>query len=72
MQHSSCLLSLPLAKYSRALDVPRDVTDKFNWSHIERDLTLTIDTYRRDNAGHGSTLQMIRVFHGDQMLVSSF
>ncbi|KAF2276690.1 uncharacterized protein EI97DRAFT_417634 [Westerdykella ornata] len=67
MQQSSRLLSFPLAKYSRADDVPRDV-ERFNWSHIQHNLTAAIDVYGGANNFDGQSAQMLRVYHGAQIL----
>lgn len=67
MQQSSRLLSLPLAKYSRANDVVKD-GDAFAWSHVLHDLTVAFDTLRGADSG-GSPSQMLRVIHGGQVLV---
>lgn len=68
MQLSSRLLSFPLAKYSRAEDVPRDV-ERFKWNHIQHNLTAVIDVYGGTNNTGGQSAQMLRVYHGAQILV---
>lgn len=68
MQHSARVLTFPLAKYSRATDVPKNV-EKFSWTHVQNDLTLVFDNVRKtDNKGAIVTSQYLRVFHGGQVL----
>jgi len=70
MQLSSRLLSVPLAKYSRATDVTRDI-EQFTWSHIQHDLLLVIDSFYRSETGHDQATQYLRVLHGTQILVGA-
>jgi hypothetical protein len=66
---SSQLVNLPLAKYSRAVDVPKDVAN-FTWTHFTQGLILVLDNFRGDNNGYNTPSLMLKVVNETQVLVS--
>ncbi|KAH7135503.1 hypothetical protein B0J11DRAFT_611431 [Dendryphion nanum] len=72
MQHvssSTTLISLPLAKYSRAFDVTPDV-QQFTWNHLTHDLSIVVDTSGGTSIPFGTPSQQLKVLQGNQMLES--
>ncbi|KAF2020869.1 hypothetical protein BU24DRAFT_403938 [Aaosphaeria arxii CBS 175.79] len=64
---STTFISFPLAKYSRATDVPPGVTE-FTWSHATSDLYIVIDTFRAANNNMGQPSQQLKVVQGTQIM----
>lgn len=70
IMQSSQLVSLPLAKYSRAVDVPQDVVN-FTWTHFTQGLILVLDNFRGDDNGFNTPSLMLKVVNETQVLVSA-
>ena len=61
-------LRLPLAKFSRAVDVTADV-QQFNWRHVSQDLVLASDTFRGPGGQIGFPMRLLKVLQGNEILV---
>ena len=55
------LFGLPLLKYSRAADAPREA-DQFTWTHFQHNLSVVFDA-------HDASSQMLKVLNGAEVLV---
>ena len=59
------LISLPLLKFSYALDASTE-TDKFSWKHTIQNLFVVFDSFR---SGPGLRSKMMKIVQGSQTLV---
>jgi hypothetical protein len=65
---SQGLLSFPLMKFSKALDVTPDV-QQYNWTHATHDIVVVIDD-QSPFAGTGiAPSRALKVYQGNQVLV---
>jgi len=62
---STSLISLPLLKFSYALDASTE-TDKFSWKHTVQNLFVVFDSFRN---GPGLRSKMMKIVQGSQTLV---
>lgn len=62
---STSLISLPLLKFSYALDASTE-TDKFSWKHTIQNLFVVFDSFR---SGPGLRSKMMKIVQGNQTLV---
>ncbi|OCK98348.1 uncharacterized protein K441DRAFT_543983 [Cenococcum geophilum 1.58] len=63
---STSLISLPLLKFSYALDASTE-TDKFSWKHTVQNLFVVFDSFRN---GPGLRSKMMKIVQGSQTLES--
>jgi len=61
----STIISLPLLKFSYALDASTE-TDRFSWKHTVQSLFVVFDSFR---SGPGLRSKMMKIVQGNQTLV---